>query len=61
MFSEFFPTALRAVLKVTAFTIFASKLLFLIIMEALILAERIFPEGDHEAKYIHYTNKPHAP
>jgi hypothetical protein len=30
-------------------------------MEALILAERIFPEGDHEAKYIHYTNKPHAP
>jgi hypothetical protein len=51
MFSEFFPTALKAVLKVISFTIFAKDIdtssspglvLSLIIIESLALAERNF-------------------
>jgi hypothetical protein len=51
MFSEFFPTALRAVLKATSFYHFGDPsetlylLLLLMIMELLTLAGRIFPEG----------------
>jgi hypothetical protein len=54
MVSVFFPTALRAVLKVTAFYYFAETLhspspprlmLSLIIIELLTLAERTFLEG----------------
>jgi hypothetical protein len=41
MFSVFLPTTLRAVLKVSAFTI----LLSLIIMESLTFAERPFPNN----------------
>ena len=53
MFSEFFPTALWAVLEVTAFTIFAKDtdaflssglMLLLIIMESLSLAGRTSPD-----------------
>jgi hypothetical protein len=51
MFSEFFPTALRAVLKVTVFIIFAKDIdtpspprlvLYLIIIESLTLLENTF-------------------
>jgi len=53
MFSAFFPTALRAVLKVTEFYHFAETdmpsppriLLSQIIMEPLTLAERTFLKG----------------
>jgi hypothetical protein len=71
MFSEFFPTDLRAVLKVTTFyhsaeTLGASLspglILFLIIMESLILAERTFPNNlarenmskKRNMNYVHY-------
>ena len=54
MFSEFFPTALRAVLKVTALYHFAETLattltpefvMSPIIMRSLNLAERVFLKG----------------
>jgi hypothetical protein len=52
MFPEFFPTALRAVLKVTVLYHFAEEpethpplVLLLIIMESLTLTERAFLEG----------------
>jgi hypothetical protein len=66
MFLEFWPSALRAILKVS-FTIFAKDIdtpLFLdlslsqIIVESLTLTGRIFPEWG-AWKYVHYhTNKP---
>jgi hypothetical protein len=69
MFSAFFLTASRAVLKVTVFYNFAETLntplpprfnLSLIIIESLTLAERTFLKGG-TGKYGHYyTNKSYA-
>jgi hypothetical protein len=66
MFSGFFPTALRAVLKVTVFyhsseTQTTSGFeLSLISMESLTLAEMTFLEGG-TCKYVHYyTSKPYT-
>ena len=67
MFSEFFPTALRIVLKVPVFPIFAETLatplppgllLSLVIIESLTLTERISLEGGIWKYVHHYRNKP---
>lgn len=69
MFLEFFPTALRAVLKVSVLTIFAKTIdtpsppglmLSLILMESLILTGRTFPKGGTWKYAYYYTNKPNA-
>jgi hypothetical protein len=70
MFSEFFLTALKAVLKVPGFTIFAENLrhtfasglvLFLIIMESLTLAGEYLQKEEYKVKYAYYyTNKPYT-
>jgi hypothetical protein len=69
MFSEFFSTVLRAVLKVTATTILLRHtrhvlvsriMLFLMIMESLD-RENIPPKEEHGVKYVHYyANELHA-
>jgi hypothetical protein len=64
MISEFFPTALSIVLKVTAFTNFAKD------MDTLsppglgvinLCKGEYFPKEEHKVNYAHYyTNKPYT-